>query len=131
MNISTREQQIVELVREGLMYREIAARLAMSPNTVKAHLRNIRTKLDIVRSSNSNVRLLKQYDAVRANAVNPLNVSEGRGERQSMEHTVMDLIRFARQCEPEDPVVIWDEHGQELPANSFLIRDGKFVVSVK
>jgi DNA-binding CsgD family transcriptional regulator len=42
-----RELEITELVAEGLTNREIAARLHLSPNTVKVHLRNVFTKAGV------------------------------------------------------------------------------------
>lgn len=45
--LSARELEIIELVSEGLTNREIAARLYLSPNTIKVHLRNIFTKTGV------------------------------------------------------------------------------------
>ncbi len=42
--LSEREREIVELVAEGLANKEIGARLHLSPNTIKVHLRNIFAK---------------------------------------------------------------------------------------
>ena len=43
--ITLRERQVLELVAEGLVNKEIAARLTVSENTVRTHLRNILDKL--------------------------------------------------------------------------------------
>jgi LuxR family maltose regulon positive regulatory protein len=45
--LSEREQEILQLVAEGLTNREIAARLFLALNTVKAHTRNIYGKLGV------------------------------------------------------------------------------------
>lgn len=45
--ISSREQEIVYLVLQGLGNRDIAKRLFISPNTVKTHIRNIFRKMDV------------------------------------------------------------------------------------
>ncbi|MDZ5621062.1 LuxR C-terminal-related transcriptional regulator [Nocardioides sp. HM23] len=45
--LTQREQQIVELVSEGLTTREIAERAFISDNTVKQHLKRIYAKIDV------------------------------------------------------------------------------------
>jgi LuxR family maltose regulon positive regulatory protein len=45
--LSEREIEVLQLIAEGLTNREIASRLFLSLNTVKAHTRNIYGKLDI------------------------------------------------------------------------------------
>ncbi|MEL6554903.1 MAG: response regulator transcription factor [Cyanobacteria bacterium J06621_11] len=44
-DLSNREQEVLELLVEGLSNPEIAKRLFISPNTVKAHMRGLMTKL--------------------------------------------------------------------------------------
>ncbi len=44
-DLSTREQEVLALLVEGLSNPEIAGRLFISPNTVKAHMRGLMTKL--------------------------------------------------------------------------------------
>ncbi|GAB2633117.1 protein kinase [Prescottella soli] len=44
--LTKREQQIAELVAEGLTNKEIATRLVISPRTAEGHVEHIRTKLD-------------------------------------------------------------------------------------
>jgi LuxR family maltose regulon positive regulatory protein len=45
--LSEREQEVLGLLAEGLTNREIASRLFLSLNTIKAHTRNIYGKLDV------------------------------------------------------------------------------------
>jgi len=45
--LSAREHQVLELVAQGLSNKEIATQLALSPHTVKAHLRTILDKLHL------------------------------------------------------------------------------------
>jgi LuxR family maltose regulon positive regulatory protein len=45
--LSARELEVLQLIAEGLTNQEIAARLFLSLNTVKAHTRNIYGKLDV------------------------------------------------------------------------------------
>ncbi len=45
--LSEREREVLQLIAEGLTNREIASRLFLSLNTVKAHTRNIYGKLDV------------------------------------------------------------------------------------
>ena len=46
-SLTPREQQVVRLVCRKLSNAEIAERLGISPDTVKAHLQNAKNKLDI------------------------------------------------------------------------------------
>jgi LuxR family maltose regulon positive regulatory protein len=45
--LSERELEVLQLIAEGLTNREIASRLFLSLNTVKAHNRNIYGKLGV------------------------------------------------------------------------------------
>ncbi|MEZ4592005.1 MAG: LuxR C-terminal-related transcriptional regulator [Chloroflexota bacterium] len=46
-SVTEREQEVLQLVRDGLSNREIGAQLCISPGTVKTHLANIYEKLDV------------------------------------------------------------------------------------
>jgi LuxR family maltose regulon positive regulatory protein len=46
-SLSDREVEVLQLISEGLTNRQIAERLYLSLNTVKAHTRNIYGKLDV------------------------------------------------------------------------------------
>jgi NarL family two-component system response regulator LiaR len=45
--LSQREKEVLEQVAQGLLYKEIALRLAISSETVKKHLKNIYQKLHV------------------------------------------------------------------------------------
>jgi DNA-binding NarL/FixJ family response regulator len=45
--ISKREQEVLELLSKGFLYKEIADKLSISISTVKRHLNNIYTKLQV------------------------------------------------------------------------------------
>ena len=45
--LSQREKEVLEQVAQGLLYKEIAIRLSISPETVKKHLKNIYQKLHV------------------------------------------------------------------------------------
>ena len=46
-SLTDRERTVLQLVARGLSNKEIAAALALSPHTIKAHLRSILDKLDL------------------------------------------------------------------------------------
>jgi DNA-binding CsgD family transcriptional regulator len=45
--LSARELEVLELVAEGLSTAEIAARLVLSPETIRSHIRNVHAKLGV------------------------------------------------------------------------------------
>lgn len=45
--LSTREKEIIHLLAQGLVYKEIAEKLFISPQTVRTHIRNIYEKLQV------------------------------------------------------------------------------------
>ena len=49
--LSARELAVLRLVAEGLSDADVASRLVLSPHTVRAHLRNIYSKIGVVSRS--------------------------------------------------------------------------------
>jgi DNA-binding NarL/FixJ family response regulator len=45
--LSDRENEVLNLISEGLIYKEIADRLFISPETVRKHVRNVYRKLHV------------------------------------------------------------------------------------
>ncbi|MBK5285806.1 MAG: response regulator transcription factor [Bacteroidia bacterium] len=45
--LSTREKEIIYLLSQGMMYKEIGTKLFISPQTVRTHIRNIYEKLQV------------------------------------------------------------------------------------
>ena len=46
-NLTAREKQVLELLSQGLLYKEIASQLSISIDTVKRHCFNIYEKLHV------------------------------------------------------------------------------------
>ena len=56
LGISKREYEILELISQGLSNDEIAAKMFLSVHTVKTHISNLFTKLDVKRRTQAVVR---------------------------------------------------------------------------
>ena len=54
--LSSREKEIIHCLERGMMYKEIAEKLFISPQTVRTHIRNIYEKLQV----NSKVEALNK-----------------------------------------------------------------------
>jgi two-component system, NarL family, response regulator LiaR len=63
--LTDRERQILALLAQGLIPRQIANRLVVSPNTVRTHIQNIRSKL-VVHSRSEAVAFAVRHGLVRA-----------------------------------------------------------------
>jgi DNA-binding NarL/FixJ family response regulator len=59
-NLTTREREVLDLMAEGLFYKEAADRMGLSVDTIRAHLRNIYKKL---RVRNRTEAILKLSDS--------------------------------------------------------------------
>lgn len=57
MNLSDREIEIMDLIKDGLLYKEVAEALKMSYHTVNHHLKNIYLKFNV----NSRAQLVAKY----------------------------------------------------------------------
>ncbi len=55
-NLSTREQEILDLLIKGYLYKEIAARLFISLDTVRSHIRNIYRKLEVQSRAQASIK---------------------------------------------------------------------------
>jgi DNA-binding CsgD family transcriptional regulator/N-acetylneuraminic acid mutarotase len=64
-NLSEREIEIIKLVATGASNKEIALALQISPNTVKVHLRNIFSKIEVVSRTEATLY------AIRNNFISP------------------------------------------------------------
>jgi DNA-binding NarL/FixJ family response regulator len=58
--LTAREQQILQLMAEGLIKKEVADRLSLSYHTVDTHLRNIYTKLHVHSCAGAVAKALKE-----------------------------------------------------------------------
>jgi len=58
--LTTREQQILELMTQGLIKKEVADKLSLSYHTVDTHLRNIYTKLHVHSRTGAVAKALKE-----------------------------------------------------------------------
>ena len=58
--LTAREQQILELMTQGLIKKEVADKLSLSYHTVDTHLRNIYTKLHVHSRTGAVAKALKE-----------------------------------------------------------------------
>jgi DNA-binding CsgD family transcriptional regulator/N-acetylneuraminic acid mutarotase len=69
--LSEREVEILRLVATGASNKEIATALAISPNTVKVHLRNIFTKINVVSRTEATLYAIQNGIVARPGMVLP------------------------------------------------------------
>jgi DNA-binding NarL/FixJ family response regulator len=58
--LTPREFEILSLLAKGLRYKEIAAQLAISPSTVRAHLHSLYGKMEVGSRTEAVVKFLGQ-----------------------------------------------------------------------
>ena len=58
-DLTTREKQILELLAQGSLYKEIAAELGIGTETVNTHIRNIYAKLHVRSRTEAVIKFLK------------------------------------------------------------------------
>lgn len=61
VSLSSREREVLELLAAGALYKQVAARLRVSPNTVRSHIRRIYKKLHV----NSRQMAVDRYRRMR------------------------------------------------------------------
>ena len=59
--LSEREMQVLDLLSRGLMYKEIAAKLHISLDTVRSHVSAIYAKLDVHSRAHATRHYLQQF----------------------------------------------------------------------
>ena len=113
-SLSEREQAVLEKLADGLTNREIALILDISPNTVKAHVRNVYTKLDVSsRTEATTVAIQRGLLAVPGAGETPLSeapLSEAPLQEQEAEREPDEM---AAEALVEEPAV---EEGPQAPA---------------
>ncbi|MHB0989566.1 MAG: Kelch repeat-containing protein [Bellilinea sp.] len=88
--LSERELEILKLVATGASNKEIAARLVISPNTVKVHLRNIFAKIEVVSRTEATLY------AMRIGLVNPGSENETTEYGESSSEGALSLKPLPR-----------------------------------
>ena len=73
--LSEREVEILRLVATGASNKEIATSLAISPNTVKVHLRNIFTKINVVSRTEATLYAIKNGVVEQPGMVLPVGLA--------------------------------------------------------
>jgi DNA-binding NarL/FixJ family response regulator len=58
-NLSSREQQILQLLAEGLLYKEIADKVGIGKETVRTHVRHVYEKLHVRTRTEAVVKYLR------------------------------------------------------------------------
>jgi DNA-binding NarL/FixJ family response regulator len=67
MNISDREKEVLELLCQGFIHKEIAEKLFIVHKTVEVHVRNLRQKFDVKNSAELCAKYAKYKNANRDN----------------------------------------------------------------
>lgn len=101
--LTRREREILELLAQGLSGAEIAARLVLSPETVRTHIRNAMSKLGARTRSHAVFLALVRHEIGTGRAQAPSAGEEGRepgGDRQQTPGRRARATVRARTLEP-------------------------------
>ncbi|MFN3705635.1 MAG: LuxR C-terminal-related transcriptional regulator [Thermoflexales bacterium] len=103
--LTERELEVVRLVAEGLSNKEIGARLFVSPNTVRVHLRNIFAKLGA--QSRTEVTIIAVRNGwVKVEAVPPALPQEDEFSPRPSSEEVQTALAEAASAAPPQPVPV-------------------------
>jgi DNA-binding CsgD family transcriptional regulator/N-acetylneuraminic acid mutarotase len=110
--LTERELEIVRLAGTGLGNKEIAARLSLSPNTVKVHLRNIFTKLEARSRTEMTMIAIRNGWIVLEHGTPGIDVQSASVQRRESSQTATPSVTSSafplgdpRPLAPPDPTI--------------------------
>ena len=111
--LSERELEILRLVATGASNKEIAAKLFISPNTVKVHLSNIFSKINVV--SRTEATLYAIHNGLVSGRETPPSPVEPVGSTEVVEPPIAPPVNH-----PPLPCLFTDHVGYGLPLGAGL-----------